>query len=70
MKQDDLLKKLKEHQPIVVNYGKGYFSDKEIREPAYWDDEKNAYVSETGVWDTKLLVEIIQGRVEKTKLEE
>lgn len=69
MKQEDLLKRLKEHQPIVVNYGKGILSDKEIKEPAYWDEEKNMYASETGYWDTKLLIEIAQGKVEDTKLE-
>ena len=69
MKQEDLLKKLKEHHPIVVNYGKGYFSDNEIKESAYWDESINAYRSETGIWDTKLLIEIAQGKVDETKLE-
>ncbi len=69
MKQEDLLKRLKEHLPIVVNYGKGYFSNKDIKEPAYWDDNYNAYTSDTGIWDTKLLIEIAQGLVEDTTIE-
>ena len=69
MKQEDLLKRLKEHQPIVVNYGKGYFSDSDIKEDAIWDEEINAYRSETGIWDTKLLIEIAQGKVGGMKLE-
>ncbi len=69
MKQEDLLKKLKEHQPIIVNYGKGFISDGDVKEKAEWDEEINAYRSETGIWDTKLLIEIAQGKVDDTSLE-
>lgn len=69
MKQENLLKKLREHQPIIVNYGKGYISDEDIKEKAIWDNNKNAYISETGIWDTKLLIEIARGEVENTTIE-
>lgn len=69
MKQEDLLKKLKEHQPIIVNYGKGQYDDKDIKELAVWSDKQNAYISETGIWDTKLLIEIARGEVENTSIE-
>ena len=60
---------LKEHKPIIVNYGKGYLSDKEVKEPAYFDDEIKKYRSETGIWGNKLLREIARGEVEKYSIE-
>lgn len=69
MKQEDLLKRLQEHKPIVVNYGKGYFTTDDVKEKAVWDDEIKAYISDTGIWDIKLLIDILQGKVENTKLE-
>ena len=69
MKQENLLKKLREHQPIIVNYGKSEFEDRDIKEPAICDEKRNAYVSETGIWDTKLLIEIARGEVKNTTLE-
>ena len=69
MKQEDLLKKLKEHKPIIVNYGKGYITDKEIKEKAIWDDDKKTYISDTGIWDIKLLIEIAKGEVKNTFIE-
>lgn len=69
MKQEDLLKKLKEHQLIVVNYGKGFIFDSDIKEKAIWDEEINAYRSNTGIWSTKLLLEIAQGKIDGMKLE-
>lgn len=77
MKQEDLLKKLKEHQPIIVNYGKPIivnhdgrkFEDVDIKETAIWDDKQNAYISETGIWDTRLLIEIARGEVKDTSIE-
>lgn len=69
MKQEDLLKKLKEHQSIVVNYGKGFIFDSDIKEKAIWDEGINAYRSNTGIWSTKLLLEIAQGKIDGMKLE-
>ena len=69
MKQENLLKKLREHQPIIVNYGRSEFEDRDIKEPATWDEKRNAYVSETGIWDTKLLIEIARGEVKNTTIE-
>lgn len=73
MKTDDLLKKLKDaiknHEPIIVNYGKGIFSSKEIKEITFWSKDKNKYVSETGQWSTELLLDIIKGKVENTSIE-
>lgn len=69
VKQENLLKKLREHQPIIVNYGKSEFEDRDIKELATWDKKRNAYVSETGIWDTKLLIEIARGEVENTTIE-
>lgn len=69
MKLENLLQRLKEHKPIVVNYGKGYFTDADVKEEAYYDENKKKYVSETGVWDTNLLIEIARGEVENTSIE-
>lgn len=72
MKTEDLLKKLKEvirkHEPITVNYGKGYFSDDDVVETAYWDESINRYRDSTGIWSTELLFEIARGEVEDTKI--
>lgn len=64
MKQENLLKKLQEHKEIMVDYGKGYLSDKHILEKAIWSENKKAYISETGMWSMRLLLEILQGKVE------
>lgn len=69
MKPENLLQKLKEHKPIVVNYGKGQLSGEDIKEPAYYDEDIKKYVSETGIWDTNLLIEIARGEVEDTSIE-
>lgn len=60
---------LKEHKPIIVNYGKGYFTDNEIKEVAYYDEEMQKYRSETGIWSNQLLREIAKGEVENTSIE-
>ena len=60
---------LKEHKPIIVNYGKGYFTDNEIKETAYYDEETQKYRSETGIWSNQLLREIAKGEVENTSIE-
>ena len=63
MRQEDLLKRLKEHLPIVVNFGD------DIKENAVWDEEINSYRSEICIWDTKLLIEIAKGKINNTTLE-
>ena len=70
MKQENSLKKLKEHQPIIVDYGKGLLSNDHVLEKAIWNNEKNAYISETGIWNIKLLIEIATGKVEGMALYE
>lgn len=69
MIQENLLQRLKEHLPVIINYGKGYFTNKDIKNYAKWDNKQNRYVDDTGVWDTELLIEIAKGNVENTKLE-
>lgn len=73
MKTDDSLKKLKDaiknHEPIIVNYGKGYFSNEDIKEITFWSKDKNRYVSETGQWSTELLLDIIKGKIENLSIE-
>ena len=69
MKQEDLLKRLKEHQPIIINYGKGYFTNSDIKEYATWNEKINAYMDSTGIWDTRLLIEIAKNNVESTRIE-
>lgn len=57
------------HESFIVNYGKGLFTDEDIKEEAYWDEDKQAYASETGYWNMKLLYEIARGEVENTSVE-
>ena len=60
---------LSQHKPIVVNYGKGQLSGKDIKEPAYYDETIQKYVSETGIWSNGLLRQIARGEVEDTSIE-
>lgn len=69
MKKENVLKALKEHKPIIVNYGKGYLSNKDIKELATYDDTLNTYTSSTGVWSKTLLNEILNDKVEDVSLE-
>lgn len=72
MESNDLLKKLnvlKNHKPIIVNWGKSKFTGQEILEESYWDEEKGMYGSETGWWDMNLLIEIAKGEVKGYSIE-
>ena len=69
MMTDIVFNHLKEHKPIVVNYGKGFLSDEDIKEKAYYDEEIKKYRSETGIWGNKLLREIVRGEVEGMSVE-
>ena len=69
MTKEAIFKTLKEHKPIIINYGKGYLSDKIIKEVAYYDDTIQKYRSETGIWGNQLLREILNGEVKNTKIE-
>ena len=60
---------IKNKKSIIVNYGKGYSTSKNILEPAYWNEEKGTFISETGVWSLKLLYEIARGEVDDTTIE-
>ena len=64
-----VFKQLHEHKPIIINYGKGYFTDEDIKEKAYYNEDLQMYVSETGIWGNKLLKQIFRGDVENTKIE-
>lgn len=65
----NLFKHLHEHKPIVINYGKGYFTDNDVREKAYYNENIQKYVSDTGIWSNNLLRQIIRGEVENVKIE-
>lgn len=69
MMMEKIFEHLKEHKPIVVNMGKGYFTDKDIKEEAYFDETIQKYRSETGIWGNKILREIARGEVEGYKIE-
>ena len=69
MTQNELLQRLKEHKPIIINYGKGILTDEDVKDYATWDDEIQKYRDDTGIWSTELLLEIIKGNVENTKIE-
>ena len=66
---EELIKVINNKEDFIVNYGKGYFSDEEVRERAYWDEEIKAYRSDTGIWGMELLYQIAKGEVEDTKIE-
>ena len=66
---EELIKTINNKESFIVNYGKGFLSDKEVKEKAYWDEEKKAYRSETGVWSMELLYQIAKGEVENIKIE-
>ena len=63
------MQRLKEHKPIIINYGKGILTDEDVKDYATWDDEIQKYRDDTGIWSTELLLEIIKGNVENTKIE-
>ena len=69
MTTDIVFKYLQEHKPIIVNYGKGYFSDEDIKEVAYYDEEIQKYRSQTGIWSNKLLRQIANNEIENIKIE-
>ena len=66
---EELKVAIEQHKPLLVNYGKGYFTDKDILDHATWDESIGKYRDDTGIWDTKLLLEIAQGKVDDTTLE-
>lgn len=66
---EKIFKHLHEHKPIIINYGKGYFSEEDIKEQAYYDEDIQKYRSETGIWGNNLLRQIARGEVEETRIE-
>lgn len=66
---EKIFEHLRQHKPIIVNYGKGYFTDKDVKEPAYYDEKIQKYRSKTGIWSNKLLKEIANNEVENTLIE-
>lgn len=69
MMTEKIFNHLKEHKPIIVNYGKGYLTEENVKEEAYYDEEIQKYRSETGIWGNKLLKQILKGEVENTTIE-
>ena len=68
MNKENLLQRLKEHKPIIVNYGKSK-DGKDIKELAMWDEKIKRYRSETGIWDSRLLLDILYDKAGEYKLE-
>lgn len=65
---NEILKALENHEPIVVNYGKG--SDGEdIKEISVWNSDKGKYISETGEWNNDLLNDIANNKVKGYSIE-
>lgn len=73
MKRLEDSRKIKEainnREPIVINYGKGYITQEEIKEVTFWNSEKNRYISETGQWSIDLLNDIARGEVPNVSIE-
>ena len=69
MMTEKVFKHLHEHKPIIINYGKGYFTDDDIKEKAYYNDDLQMYVSSTGIWGNKLLKQIFRGEIDNTRIE-
>jgi len=69
MTKDLIFKHLQEHKPIVINMGKGYLSDDDIKEKVWFDEEIQKYRSDTGIYSNKLIREIVNGEVEDTSIE-
>lgn len=69
MMKDIVSNHLKEHKPIIINYGKGIITNEDVREKAYYDDKEQKYVSETGIWSNKLLRQILNNEIEDIKIE-
>ena len=69
MMKDIISNQLKEHKPIIINYGKGIITNEDVKEKAYYDEKEQKYVSETGIWSNKLLRQILNNEVEDVKIE-
>lgn len=60
---------IKNHEPIIINYGKGYITQEDIKEVTLWNSEKNRYISETGQWSADLLQDIARRNVPNVSIE-
>ena len=69
MTKDLIFKHLQEHKPIVINMGKGFLSDNDVKEDVWYDEEIQKYRSDTGVYSNKLIREIVNGEVPNTTIE-
>lgn len=69
MMNNMLFNHLKEHKPIIINYGKGIITDKEIKEVATYDETIQKYRSDTGIWSNKLLRQILNNEIKNIKIE-
>ena len=65
----EIIEAIKNHEPVIVNYGKGYITQEPIREITYWSSDKNRYVSETGMWSIELLLELARGEFPNMSVE-
>ena len=66
---NNLEEAIRNHEPIIVNYGKGKITKNEIKEITFYNNDKDKYISETGEWDTNLLIDIARGKVEDISIE-
>ena len=66
---NELLNAIENKRPLIINYGKGKLSNNDIKDYAYWNDERQAYVDETGYWDIELLLDIAKGEIENIRIE-
>lgn len=69
MTTEKIFNHLKEHKPIIVNYGKGYITGEDVKEESYYDKTLQKYVSPTGIWGNKVLREIARGEVKGYSIE-
>ena len=69
MKNEDLLKQLKEaiknHKNLLVYY----HEDDDDPEEIYFDEEIQKYRGWLGIWNTKLLLDVANGKVFDLRLE-
>ena len=69
MTTDIVFSHMEQHKPIIIYYGKGYLSDEDIKDIAYYDEEIQKYRDSTGVWGNKLLRQIVRGEIKNTSVE-
>ena len=70
MMTEKIFNHLKEHKPIIVNYGKGIIKPEEdVKEECYYDESIQKYRGNFGIWSNKLLREIARGKIKGITIE-